>query len=73
MTTLRYRRLTPNYQRHWQADSDAALSVDRFEVFLCFTSRGHECLNCDGTILSPIFQSPLIIRVNTPAKGADRK
>ena len=48
-TPLRFRRLQPNYHTYWQADSDAAISLDAFEAMLWFQSRGDTCLNCDGT------------------------
>ncbi len=47
--TFHYRRLRPNYDVYWQADSDAAVSLDRFETFLWFRSRGDTCLNCSST------------------------
>ena len=43
---LRYSRLNPNYTKFWVTDSDAAVSLDFFEVYLWFHSRGDECLNC---------------------------
>jgi len=43
---LRYTRLQPNYSRFWVTDSDAAVSLDFYEVFLWFSSRGDECVNC---------------------------
>lgn len=64
-TTLRYQRLTPNYDVYWQADSDAINSIDEYEALLWFTSRGDECLNCDppgGSVL--MGPDPLIIRVH---------
>ena len=33
-TTLRYRRLTPNYETYWMADSDAVNSIDSHETLL---------------------------------------
>jgi ubiquinone/menaquinone biosynthesis C-methylase UbiE len=43
---LRYKRLEPNYSRFWVTDSDAAVSLDFYEVFLWFRSRGDDCVNC---------------------------
>ncbi|HTS61379.1 MAG TPA: class I SAM-dependent methyltransferase [Candidatus Acidoferrales bacterium] len=43
---LRYKRLEPNYSKFWVTDSDAAVSLDFYEVFLWFHSRGDECVNC---------------------------
>ena len=62
-TKLRYRRLTPNYEKYWMPDSDAVNSIDRYEAMLWFRSRGDECLNCDDAALS-IAPVPLIIRVH---------
>jgi SAM-dependent methyltransferase len=65
-TRLRYRRLTPNYEKYWVPDSDAVNSIDRHEAMIWFRSRGDECLNCNG---ASIFTGlgPLIIRVHKPA------
>jgi SAM-dependent methyltransferase len=62
---LHYSRLHPNYDVYWQPDSDAAVSLDRFESSLWFESRGDVCLNCDG-VLGGVFNvgSPLVIRVS---------
>jgi SAM-dependent methyltransferase len=38
-------RLKPNYSRYWVTDSDAVVSLDFFEMFLWFSSRGDECVN----------------------------
>ena len=64
-TILRYRRLSPNYEIYWQADSDAAVSLDVFESRLWFESRGDSCLNC-GSTARDLFVAgqPLVIRVN---------
>lgn len=45
---LRFSRLEPNYEIYWQPDSDAAVSVDRFETLQWFRARGDECLNCQA-------------------------
>lgn len=64
-TRLRYRRLTPNYEKYWTSDSDAVNSIDSHEAMLWFLSRGDECLNCDhASIFLPRFSKPLIIRVH---------
>jgi SAM-dependent methyltransferase len=64
-TRLRYRRLNPNYDKYWAADSDAVNSIDVQEAMLWFRSRGDECLNCDSrSVLLPAI--PLIIRVHKP-------
>lgn len=61
---LHYRRLTPNHQTYWEADSDAINGIDRHETMLWFRTRGDECLNCEGLAGTPLMKStPLIIRV----------
>jgi SAM-dependent methyltransferase len=68
-TRLRYRRLTPNYDKYWMPDSDAVNSIDSHEAMLWFTSRGDECLNCEGaTVFLPTNTVPLIIRVHKPTQ-----
>ena len=64
-TGLRYRRLTPNYEKYWVPDSDAVNSIDRHEAKLWFMSRGDECLNCEDALLDS--SGPLIIRVHKSA------
>ena len=65
---LQFVRLKPNYSKYWVTDSDAAVSLDFYEIYLWFTSRGDECLNC-GPRNSLLFGAPgrrpeaLIIRV----------
>ena len=66
-TRLRYRRLTPNYEKYWIADSDAVNSIDSHEALLWFRSRGDECLNCEDVSVL-MGDMPLIIRVRKPAK-----
>ena len=64
-TTLRYRRLEPNYKEYWGPDSDAVNSIDSHEAILWFLSRGDECVNCGGEpIFFPLSHHPLIVRVN---------
>jgi SAM-dependent methyltransferase len=68
-TTLHYRRLTPNYDKFWEGDSDAVTSLDRYEALLWFLSRGDECLNCGASnlfsaIAEHVTDPRLIIRVH---------
>ncbi|MGZ8433623.1 MAG: class I SAM-dependent methyltransferase [Candidatus Binatia bacterium] len=49
-TRLRYRRLTPNYEKYWVPDSDAMNSIDRQEAKLWFLSRSDECVDCGGAV-----------------------
>ena len=65
-TRLRYRRLTPNFERYWMPDSDAVSSIDRYEGQLWFTSRGDECLNCRSawnSAFDRVRDARLMIRV----------
>jgi SAM-dependent methyltransferase len=62
-TRLRYRRLTPNYEKYWMSDSDAVNSIDRHEAMLWFRSRGDECLNCEGASVF-MASKALIVRVH---------
>lgn len=70
-TKLRYRRLEPNYEQYWMADSDAVNSIDSYEGALWFLSRGDECLNCgDLPIFLPSRDAPLVIRIHkSPEAG----
>lgn len=62
-TRLRYRRLSPNYEKYWVPDSDAVNSIDSHEAMLWFLSRGDECLNCqDNSVF--MGETALIIRVH---------
>jgi SAM-dependent methyltransferase len=69
--TLRYRRLSPNYDVYWQADGDAAVSLDRFETLLWFQHHGDTCLNC-GSVADEFWRggSPLVIRIGKQEERA---
>jgi SAM-dependent methyltransferase len=45
-TSLHYRPIAANYDHYWMPDSDAVNSIDMFEAYLWFRSRGDECVNC---------------------------
>jgi ubiquinone/menaquinone biosynthesis C-methylase UbiE len=67
-TALHYRKLDPNYKTYWMSDSDAVNSIDMFEAYLWFRSRGDECLNCpSGSGLITAADLPLVIRVKPPS------
>src|ERR1051325_8880059 len=69
-TTLRYRKLQPNYEQYWVNDSDAVNSIDSYEGALWFLSRGDECLSCGSApMLLSMFDTPLIIRVHKSPKN----
>lgn len=40
---LRYKKLQANYQRYWEADSDACNSIDPHDVILFFAKQGLKC------------------------------
>jgi len=65
-TTLHYRPLAPNYKTYWMPDSDAVNSIDMFEAYLWFRSRGDECLNCpsEAELMTTAYM-PLVFRVKT--------
>jgi SAM-dependent methyltransferase len=63
-TALHYRPITANYRKYWMPDSDAVNSIDMFEAYLWFRSRGDECLNCPATSeLMRIGDMPMVMRV----------
>jgi SAM-dependent methyltransferase len=63
-TAFRFRRLTPNYQTYWMADSDAVSAMDPHEAIMWFTSRGDECLNYPTTMRQFLVRTgPLIFRI----------
>ncbi len=67
-TRLRYRRLSPNYEKYWVPDSDAVNSIDSHEAMLWFLGQGDECLNCGAaSVFLPAASMPLIIRVHKAA------
>ncbi len=63
-TSFRYRRLAPNYEHYWDADSDAINSMDPYEAILWFRSRGDEVLSFDGPI-APLWvhSGPIVLRI----------
>jgi SAM-dependent methyltransferase len=65
-TPLRFRRLDPNYEVYWTADSDAAVSLDEFEARLWFESRGDVCVNCGPASAGGWLSAgnPLIVRIS---------
>jgi ubiquinone/menaquinone biosynthesis C-methylase UbiE len=70
-TALHYRPLAANYKVYWMADSDAVNSIDMFEAYLWFRSRGDECLNCPAdSELIRLADMPLIIRVKPQSQPA---
>jgi ubiquinone/menaquinone biosynthesis C-methylase UbiE len=63
-TRFHYRPVAANYRDYWMPDSDAVNSMDMFEAYLWFLSRGDECVNCPSRAEMIRTRSmPLIIRV----------
>ena len=63
-TAFRYRPIQANYKEYWMPDSDAVNSMDVFEAYLWFRSRGDQCLNCPSVPdMIRADSMPLIIRV----------
>lgn len=44
-TRFQHGILKPNYEHYWMSDSDAVNSMDPFEAYLWYRSRGDTCLN----------------------------
>lgn len=63
-TLLHYRPIAANYREYWMPDSDAVNSIDMYEAYLWFLSRGDECVNCPppGEMMRT-YEMPLVIRV----------
>ena len=59
--SFHYWPLTPNYDRYWEADSDAVNSLDRYETYLWFRSRGDICLNCGSEMETFQTYGPMLI------------
>jgi len=69
-TALHYRPIAANYREYWMPDSDAVNSIDMFEAYLWFKSRGDECLNCPPNWeLIRIEDMPLVIRAKPQGHG----
>jgi SAM-dependent methyltransferase len=67
-SALHFARLKPNYDKYWVTDGDAAVSLDFYEVYLWFSSRGDECVNCpsrNALLFGPPGRRPeaLIVRL----------
>ncbi len=64
-----YRPISPNYDQYWEPDSDAVNSLDMYEAYLWFKSRGDLCVNCgsDWETLR-VKEMDLIIRVKPTSR-----
>jgi SAM-dependent methyltransferase len=60
---LHYRLLEPNTSHYWEPDSDAVNSIDRYEVYRWFETRGDRCLNCSGIFWKTDGGDPLLIQI----------
>jgi len=67
-TAFHYRPIAPNYGHYWVNDGDAVNSMDFFEAYLWFKSRGDECLNCPpaGDLIR-LNEMAMILRVKPGA------
>jgi len=66
-TAFHYWLLTPNYEEYWMADSDALNSMDAYECYLWFASRGDECVNCPGAWDEFVnARTVMVVRVKKP-------
>ena len=73
-TELHYRPIAANYQVYWMPDSDAVNSIDMFEAYLWFLSRGDECLNCpSGWELMRTEAMPLVSGETALKAGHDSR
>ncbi len=73
-TALHYRPIAANYDYYWMGDSDAVNSIDMFETYLWFRSRGDVCTNCPAEPeLIHTLEMPLVIRVKPPANTTGRR
>jgi SAM-dependent methyltransferase len=69
-TRFHYWPITPNYEQYWEADSDAVNSMDMYEAYLWFKSRGDVCLDCGSERdMFWIKNMYLIIRVKPDASS----
>ena len=59
-TRLHYTLLQPS-DKYRVPDADAVNSIDTYEAYLWFKSRGDECLNCEWLMLRPSYA--LIFRI----------
>jgi SAM-dependent methyltransferase len=60
-TNYRYRKLRPNYEIFWAADSDATASLDPHETALYFESRGFEVLSPAGGWKSVLHRAQALV------------
>ena len=51
---IKNKKLTPNYEHHWQSDGDAVNSIDPFSAILYFRANGLKILNYP-TLFSAFF------------------
>lgn len=54
---LRYRVLTPNYEHNWMPDATAACSVEPFEVYLWYITRGARCFNYETALQTLLIRT----------------
>ena len=65
-TSLSFQRLPANYKTYWMVDSDAAVSLDAFNVILWFRSHGDKVLSHPTLGAAVTSRSePLVVQVGT--------
>lgn len=69
-TPYRYRRLRPNHEIFWAADSDATASLDPHETALYFESRGFEILSPAGGWRSVLHRAQALVLRKPGRSGA---
>ncbi len=55
-TRLRYGTLQPNYEKYWDYDADACVSLDSYSTMLYFLSRGDQSYFSDAGLFKGILQ-----------------
>jgi SAM-dependent methyltransferase len=66
---LHFISLTPNYDQYWVPDSDAAISVSLYELYLWFITRGDRCVDYPSEMRMVLRDVPfdgLIVQVLKP-------
>jgi SAM-dependent methyltransferase len=67
-TTIRYRKITPNYETFWTSDADACNHIDPHDAILWFTSNGFDCISHPLHVRAFLFRTGFLVfrkRVDT--------
>ncbi len=60
-TTIRYKKIVPNYETYWTSDSDACNHIDPHDAILWFLSSGFECLSHPSTLSAFVVRNGVLI------------